>query len=285
MSTRTLGWGGLAALAIVAAAAPAAAQTDYFNTDAGRPLRIEDAYPVERYAFELQLAPVRLHRARGGTYTWEVEPEIAYGILPRTQLEVGFPLAVVDDAGGSQVQGLAGIGISALHNLNVETLTLPALAVGASVVLPVGRLAPDHAYASLKGITTRTFGHTRLHANAEYTFGDEPAAGEDAGEASRWMAGVALDRPLPLRSLLVTAGTFAERPLHGGEDLSWTAEAGMRYQISPRLNVDAGVGRGLTGDDQGWFATFGTAYAFAMRSLIPTPRRRELATRGREGGR
>ncbi|HVJ63479.1 MAG TPA: NAD(P)/FAD-dependent oxidoreductase, partial [Tahibacter sp.] len=47
------------------AARPAAAQTDYYNTDAGRPITIEDAYPVERRAVEIQLAPLRLERARG----------------------------------------------------------------------------------------------------------------------------------------------------------------------------------------------------------------------------
>ena len=47
------------------------AQTDYYNTDRGRPVQIEDAYPTERYAFELKLAPVRLERARGGLYRWE----------------------------------------------------------------------------------------------------------------------------------------------------------------------------------------------------------------------
>ncbi|MEO5902894.1 MAG: hypothetical protein ABIQ55_02665, partial [Gemmatimonadaceae bacterium] len=40
------------------------AQTDYYNTDTGRPIQIEDAYATERYAFEMKLAPVRLERTR-----------------------------------------------------------------------------------------------------------------------------------------------------------------------------------------------------------------------------
>src|SRR5215213_2714705 len=51
-----------AVLAVLVRGAPAGAQTDYYNTDEGRPVRVEDAYPTERYAFELQLAPVRLER-------------------------------------------------------------------------------------------------------------------------------------------------------------------------------------------------------------------------------
>ena len=87
----------LGALALVAAVSGRlAAQTDYYNTDAGRPVRIEDAYPVERYAFEAQVAPLRLERADGGGYHWEIEPELAYGIFPRTQVEVGLPLTFQD---------------------------------------------------------------------------------------------------------------------------------------------------------------------------------------------
>ena len=77
-------------------AATVAAQTDFYNTDRGRPVQIEDAYVTERHAFELKLAPVRLERANGGIYNWGLEPEIAYGILPRTQIEVGLPLAYVE---------------------------------------------------------------------------------------------------------------------------------------------------------------------------------------------
>jgi hypothetical protein len=77
--------------------ASAAAQTDYYNTDARRPVRVEDAYPVERYAWEAQVAPLRLERLDGGAYQWEVEPELAYGLLPRTHLEVGVPLIIFDN--------------------------------------------------------------------------------------------------------------------------------------------------------------------------------------------
>ncbi|HEU0299737.1 MAG TPA: hypothetical protein VFR37_09790 [Longimicrobium sp.] len=258
---------GAAALAL-AATAPLGAQTDYYNTDAARPIRVEDAYPTERYAFEFQMAPLRLERERGGVYNWEVAPEIAYGILPRTHLEVGFPLRFVDPGGAGEVQGLAGIEVAVLHNLNVETTTLPAFAVAADVLLPVGGLAPDRAYTSVKGIATRTFGFARFHANAQYTFGSEPGEGEQAGEASRWMAGLAVDKAFPLRALLATADVFAEQPLEEGEELAWTAEAGLRHQLSPRFNVDLGVGRRFTGGDEGWFFTFGTARAFGLRGLI-----------------
>jgi hypothetical protein len=261
-------------LALHALAAEARAQTDYYNTDAGRPVRIEDAYPVERRAVELQLAPLRLERPRGGAYQWGVEPELAVGILPRTQLEVGLPLVFADAGPGTRRSaGLAGVELSALHNLNVET-RIPALAVGAEVLLPVGPLAPARSYASVTGIATRTLPWARFHANAQYTFGDRPNAlllgpdEEDAApghaEVSRWLAGVAVDRPFPLRSLLLTAETYARQPLPAGSTLEWTAGAGARYQLSPRVAADGGAGYRITGDDPGWYVTFGAAVVVGL---------------------
>jgi hypothetical protein len=258
-----------AGVVLASAAGEARAQTDYYNTDRGRPVRIEDAYPTERYAFELQLAPVTLERQSGGVYHWGVEPEIAYGLLPRTHLEVGFPLAFRDAEGSDGGAGaLAGIAVSLLHNLNVETGSLPALGVVADVLLPVGGAAPERAYPSLTGIATRTHRWARFHVNGQYTFGDAPEPGESgATELSRWLAGVAVDRTFPLRSMLLTAEVYAREPLEE-ESTEWNAAAGIRYQVSPQFALDAGIGRRLDAAP-GWFLTFGSAYAFGIRSLIP----------------
>lgn len=251
----------------------ASAQTDYYNTDAKRPVRIEDAYPVERYAFELQVAPLRLERSDEGGYHWEFEPELAYGLFPRTHLEIGLPLLVADGEGGGSEFGVGGIAVSMLHNLNIETAGLPAFGVAAGVLVPVGRFAPDRAYPSLKAIATRTFGFARFHLNGQYTFGATPESLDEVGEASRWMAGLAVDRTFPLRSALIIGDVYVEQPLHEGTDPVWTLEAGARYQLDPYFALDAGIGRRMTGDDRGWFVTFGAARAFAIRSLFPVPRR------------
>jgi hypothetical protein len=262
-----------ALLAACGGAVPVAAQTDYYNTDARRPVRIEDAYAVERYAFEVQLAPVRLERSDGGRYTWEIEPELAYGILPRTNVEIGFPVIFADGGAGERTQGLGGIELAAFHNLNVETAGLPAFGLSADIVLPVGGQAADRTYTTIKAIATRTFRVARLHVNAGYTLGGAPSPGESAGEASRWLAGLAVDRALPLRSALLIADVFVEQPLDDGADPAWTVEAGARYQLDPYLALDAGIGRRLNGDDPGWFIAFGAARVFALRSLLPVRRR------------
>ena len=260
----------------------AVAQTDFYNTDAGRPVRIEDAYPTERYAFELQVAPLRLERSRGGTYSWGFEPELTYGILPRTHIEIGAPLAYTDLGSSGKRAGLAGIDISVLHNLNIESRTLPAFGLLGEVLVPAGGLAPDRAYPSLKSIATRTYGWARFHVNGQYTFGSTPEGtaaannvtaaniGPGAVELSRWLAGAAIDRTFPLRSMLVTGEVYARQPIESGEDVQWNAGAGIRYQLTPTFSLDGGAGKRLTGEDQSWYVTFGLARAFAIRSLMPS---------------
>ncbi|GAC1656001.1 MAG: hypothetical protein NVS4B3_21280 [Gemmatimonadaceae bacterium] len=254
------------------------AQTDFYNTDRGRPVQIEDAYVTERYAFELKLAPVRVERTQGGKYNWGLEPEIALGILPRTQIELGVPLAFVEQ-GSQRRGGIAGVNLSAMHNFNTETEGLPALALRGDVLAPVGSVARDRTYSSLTGIATRTYPWARIHVNAQYTFGAAPSTaiggtpatlgGSGAIDVSRWLAGAAIDKALPLQSTLITAEFYGRKPLGDSEDLEYTAGTGTRFQVSPTLALDGGFGRRLNGPEQGWYVTFGSAYAFGVRSLFP----------------
>jgi len=265
----------------VALASSLHAQTDYYNTDRGRPLTVEDAYATERYAFELQLAPLRLERSRGGIYQWAVEPELAYGILPRTHIKIGAPLSYIDVGGGQRKSGLAGVELTLFHNLNVETRSLPALAVVGDVLLPAGGFGPDKAILSAKGIATRTMSWARFHVNGLYTFGNQlnavrPSAtsGGDisaAGhaEVSRWLGGLSVDHTFPFRSMLVGAEVFVRQPLLSEKAVEWNTGVGIRYQLTPNFNIDGGVGKRLTGEESSWFATFGLSRAFAIRSLFP----------------
>jgi len=252
--------------------ATANAQTEYYNTDRGRPLQIEDAYVTERHAVELKLSSLRLERDSGGVYNWGLEPEIAWGFLPRTQLEIGAPL-VFREFGSQHQSGLAGLDISLMHNLNVETRTWPALAIRADLLAPFGGLAPPRAYPSFTGILTRTYHWARVHLNGRYTMGEEiqttsaadlGAANPAAPELSRWLAGIALDQTFPLQSMLLGGEFFARQPLIAGESLEYNAGAGVRYQVSPTLALDGGIGLRTNGDATGWYVTFGSAYSFGL---------------------
>lgn len=270
-------WAAGMVLASALPAGPLAAQTDYFNTDTGRPLQVEDAHVVERRAVELQLAPLRIEGGRGRRAQWGIEPEFAVGFANRTQFEVGFPLQRTEGPGrpGRPPAGgvaLGGVEVALLHMLNVET-ALPALAVGVEAVLPVGAEAPDRVYPTLKGILTRTLPGFRVHVNGQVTVGDAPAAPRAGGEGapgvaerSRWLAGVSVDRPFPLRALLLGAEVVASRPLLEGDarPLRVDVAAGARSQLSPRVALDLGGGRRVQGEETGWYLTAGAAVAVGL---------------------
>ena len=84
--------------AILLPPAALATQTDFYNTDRGRPFRVEDALVVERRAFELQAAPFTWERVRRGASHLAVAPEFAWVVLPRTL--IGLPLSILRDNGG-----------------------------------------------------------------------------------------------------------------------------------------------------------------------------------------
>lgn len=277
---------GLVALLLASAPGIAAAQTDFYNTDAGRPMQVEDATPVERGAFELQVAPLRLERLRGASYQWGVEPELAWGMAARTQLELGVPIAWLD-RGADGSLGVAGADLALLHQLNVESQRLPSFGVSAAVLLPVGSLAAEGtAFATAKGIATRTFGWGRLHANGQVTRAmggnrrlttstgvdyDEGPSLPSGAEVSRWAAGVAADHTWPLRALLASVELYAREPFAHEEEgvpssteIEWSAAAGARLQVDPRWAMDGGFGNRFTGDDRGWFVTFGAAVTLGM---------------------
>lgn len=245
------------------------------NTDRGRPFTIEDAVAVERWGLELQVAPLRLERSKGGSYLWGMEPGFTLGILPRTELELGLPLAMFD-AGGTRTTALAGIDIGVLHQLNAESTTLPALALRVDALLPGGGLGPDRVYTSLGALVTRSFdAGVRLHANAIYTTGSSASssvgtAGPGARDLARWITGLALDRTFPLSSTLVGVEATLREPLAQPGQREWSVGVGTRVQVGPRWLLDVGAGRRGGASDDAWYATLGGAYAFGWRfGLVP----------------
>lgn len=256
-----------------AASSPARAQGQYANPDAGRPLPIEDAYAIERYALDLHLAPISVEWGGGGRRGWALSPEATYGLLPRTQVAVALPVATrPGEPGRAELQG---VNLSALYTFNVETRGMPALGLRASALIPTGGAGPDRLESALRAMATRTFALGRVHVNAEYTFGTDssmgdvrrPASGDALG--SRWRWGVAIDRALPLRAtLLGLSASLAEPPgRHGSQEL--TMMGGVRVQAAPQWVVEASLGRRLTGPAPAWRASVGIARIISVKMLMP----------------
>lgn len=249
--------------ALLAAPAPLQAQIDYRNLDDGRPSEVEDAYPVERHAFEF-VAPWRTRHADGVT-THLAAPELEYGILMNAELGVRVVGAGVNTPAGSDV-GLAGIGVGGLYSLNTESPSLPAAAIRAEVLFPAGALAGEDVRGLVKLILTRNFGAFRVHANGARGIGPEGGLGVAA--PPRWFAGVALERTFIRHSFLVIADLHGEQEA-AGAPFAVNAGLGARWQWSPTVVLDAGIARRLRTDAGPEFAlTVGLAHAFGIASLM-----------------
>lgn len=245
----------------------ATAQIDYRNLDDDRPVVTEDAYPVERYAFEFIL-PYHFEAEPGGASVHVTVPELAYGVLANTQIGIKAPIAAVSESGDTEA-GLSGLRLFTLYNFNTESRWLPALAVRGDLSLPLGSLGGDATRVTLKGIATRSWGATRAHVNAAWSFGeDEPLA--VAEPAARWSASVAVDRAFIRRSLLLI-GALSASEASSGSPTEVNAALGFRWQWTPTVVLDAGIQRRLRdgiGPDIG--VTVGLSHAFALRGLMPS---------------
>jgi hypothetical protein len=241
------------------APAPVDGQTDFYNLDKDRPLRVEDAYATKRHAFEFQASPFTLSQDRAGVLRFQPSMELKHGLLPGLEASVGMGMDRIRD-GSDTSTSLGEVELSALLNLWVEGPDLPAAAIRVTGHLPTGS---DHAATlEVRGILTRSLvGPVRGHLNG--------AAIGGGGRDESWWAGAALDYVLPFHhTLLLLEWWLASPPDEGRRRLH--SSAGLRFQLSPTLALDGGMGRSWTGDvRQDWTLTLGVTHEFGVRALFP----------------
>lgn len=262
----------VAALAIGVAAVvarPLSAQIDYRNLDDGRPVPTEDAYAIERYAFEL-LAAYEYENGPAGGELHVVVPELSYGVFANTQVGIRLPFAALNSRGSTE-WGIGGPRLSVLYNFNTEGRVLPALGLRADVTLPIGDFAGDEVELALKAIASRSWGRTRLHLNGSVAVGDQARRAELDADPD-WSLSLAVDRTYLRRSLLAI-GELRVLDAGPAAPTAVTAGLGVRYQLTPTLVLDAGASRRLTahaGPDVG--LTIGFSHVFALAGLLPGER-------------
>ena len=303
--------------ALLLDASEAAGQSAFYNLDSGRPTRVEDALPTPRGELEIQFLPIRAEWLGDGSQRQRLEPKIAYGVLPMTEIEMRVPFVRTRASDGSAVTGVASAAFGALHAFNIET-SWPALALAGELVLPVSTLSAPTASYALKALATKTFRFGRIELNAgggtwsirlpppgpvatPNQCGDpgQPpclppdvpcnvvpvsldgaalactpssaaslvtsAAGTRRGTGPHWTASLGVDHTLPLISTLFAASVSMDRfdGLYALTD--WTAELGVRTQISPQMVADVGVGRRFAGTTQSTTVLFGVSYSTPLR--------------------
>lgn len=259
---------GFLAVTLVAATRPGVVvgQEDFRNTDRGRPLFTEDAYPIELREWELELGG-RGRLVEGGTGSGAgAAIGLKTGLFLNTQVGLEVETALEQSSAGTGT-GFAGVGASLMHGLRRETWRWPALAVRADAHAPGGGdVGRDDWAFDVTGIATRSFGRLRMHANAGRRFG-EGAGGDD------WRAGLAVDYPIGLFSRLVMADVYTEVPTDRGRSRVWL-ELGTRWQLTNASVIDVGLATRLDEWEAGrsnFELTLGFARAFGISTLVAVP--------------
>lgn len=242
----------------------------YSNTDAGRPVRVEDASALPRYVLDAYLTPALLVNGDAGNTQWSLRPGFTYGLVPRTQIELSVPLGNGMRDGGI---GVAGVQLAAQYGLNIETRTLPAIAFEAGMLAPIGTAGIANAHPSVKALVTRTHDWGRVHFNAETMFGDEPidsVRGEaPVASLARWMTGAAVDRSFARKAILATAEILARQPLDSAETVQWQVGAGLRYHLTPTTLLEVGVSGAVSGPVRAVLLSAGLSRTMAINALFP----------------
>lgn len=154
------------AIAIWITANSAAAQAEYRNLEPGRPTRVSDATPTERYALDLDLTTVRVDKLSLGRYRLQVEPRVSYGMLPRMDISLRA-IAFYREPSAVPRSTVAGVGIGSEYLVKMESLRAPAIGFAGEMFLPTGPNASRAAY-SVKALLSRAYSFGRVHLNGSY---------------------------------------------------------------------------------------------------------------------
>jgi hypothetical protein len=259
MMTRPMQWFLALVLALSPLARQARAQSDYRNLDAGFPVRIEDAIVTDRYALNLDLANLRFDALSGGRRRLQLEPELSYGIFPRTEMWLRAT-GYYREREVTPRKGIAGVGLGGMHQFTVETFSAPALALASEIFVPTGPRALPPSY-SLKALLTRSSTWGRIHLNASL-----------ASYATRVLSSNCL--PLPGGSTCSTGGPVASLPpLDGPCEMAPEAvsESPMRtdLQAAPATsNASAQSASSPVVTHAHWLAGIGADKTLPIKSVV-----------------
>lgn len=234
---------------------------DHKNLDEGRPLRLDDAYAISTGEIAVEAGAGFTLQRRGPNRAF-FPIEVLYGALPNFQIGLGTFLSTdpheVDERPKS-----GDVRLSALYNFNQETLSLPALGVKLGLDAPTGIDSRGFA-VELKGIVTKSFERLSIHFNGGYEFFTDSRHEERDGQYSLVLgASYPVGAPKFTRATLI-ADVFTEQSVHRGESNVVGTELGLRYQLTPRIVWDIGVGTEFAGpgDRSRLFGVTGFSFGF-----------------------
>jgi hypothetical protein len=234
---------------------------DHDNLDEGRPLRLEDAYPIAAGEWALEtgaaVSTPRKSRTRG-----LFPAEVLYGLAPN--LQVSLRTTLITDPKRIEEQTKSGdLQLSGLYNFNQETLRLPAFGLRATVNLPTGTASSGVDFR-IKGLVTKSMGRLSIHFNSAYEVFSGTAPFERDG---RYGLDLGASYPVgaPKHTLTTLLGdVFTEQAPRRGDPQIAGAEIGLRHQLTPWTVLDAGIGTEFMGppNRSSFFAAMGLSVGF-----------------------
>jgi hypothetical protein len=238
-----------------------ASAIDHKNLDEGRPLRLEDAYAISTGEIALEAgAGVTLQRRGPDRGFFPVE--LLWGALPNVQIGVGTVLST-DPREIDERPKSGDLHVGALYNFNQETLGVPAFGARLGLDVPTGVDSRGVA-VEVKGLVTKSFERLSIHFNAGYGFFTDSRDDERDGQYRLVLgASYPVGAPKFTRATLV-ADVFTEQSVHRGESNVVGTEVGMRFQLTPRIVWDVGIGTDFAGpaDRSRFFGVTGFSFGF-----------------------
>jgi hypothetical protein len=226
----------LTPLAGLPAAADEASQPDDFQ-----PLTVDDASPLKRGQATAEFI-TRWDRDRSGDDLIELRPRATLGVFDRLELELAVPYTL----GSADEAGRADLEASAKYGLTEAKGGLPALALDADVVVPLGSHAGLDTELTLLASEPLT-GHGEdgptLHLNLSWLHFLDRESGE---RSDGYAAVLGLSYPVGEKTGLVFDVAHEDERESG--QATNLVEAGVRREVADGLILSAGAGTGLGGD-------------------------------------
>lgn len=232
------------------------------RAQAGRPLVVDDADPLEQGLFESE-AGIAYGRDSGSTH-WDIPFGLTYGLV--RDVEVGFAFGGQFErrkelSGAEHEDGLADLEIGAKWQF-LKSCPLGARHALVPVVkfptadekkgLGSGKTDCDLTWVASRAVS----GRASAHVNLGYSWigGSDPDVGH---------GGMALDYQIT-EPLQWVGEVFAENELDGGADLLAVCNTGLRWAPVEDLTLDVAVGAKLCGEAPDIIATAGLTWVFGM---------------------
>ena len=250
----------LAVLWVFALAAGNIHASDRDDLEVGFPVSIEDAFPTKQGTQDLQ-GYLRFDHVRNdpdGTTRFSIVPRLQIGTIPNGDLSIEIPYrlgnATETSQGDVRIQGVyAFVGNEAAGS---------ALSITAAIDQPFG-LDVDGLESELGVLGTQSLGAgddaNRIHLNALWIHNYDPTKNGTQERRDRYKIGVAYSHPVTA-TLLGVIDVYRETERSPGVATN-LAELGLRYVLTQKAIIAAGLGFGFANSSVGFRANVGFQYS------------------------